>query len=192
MAEKTTRNHASNPRQRNPSRPSITLELVRAVAPSHTSVEKLATTFGLNPVDYDHIREVTKNNLIQSAETLQGILSETAMTMHMQRTVTSFVISAHRAAGFYINRVLQARELSSKLTNEDRDEDREGVYGFESRAARFRQFAAEAGLSAYALMAVAEAAVAAHLHVTGEDWRPYAPREDVSRRAAATELAAFE
>ena len=45
-------------------------------------------------------------------------------------------------------------------------------------------------------MAAAEAAVAAHLHVTGEDWKPYQPRAagpaTVSRQAADAELAAFE
>ena len=45
-------------------------------------------------------------------------------------------------------------------------------------------------------MAAAEAAVAAHLHVTGEDWKPYVPRAagpaTVSRQAADAELAAFE
>ena len=146
--------------------------------------------------DYDGIRDATRDNLIRSAETLQGALSKIAMTMHMQRLTASFVSSAHGAAQFYQSRLLQARQLTSKLANDDRDEDREGVYGFDSRAARFRQFAAEAGLTAYALMAAAEAAVAAHLHVTGEDWKPYVSRAagpaTVSRQAADAELAAFE
>jgi hypothetical protein len=196
MAEKTTRSNASNNRQYSPSRPSITLELVRALAPGHAGAEKVAAAFGLDPVDYDGVRETTRDNIIKSAETLQGTLSQTTMVIHMQRIAGSFVGSAHGAAQFYQTRISQARQLSSKLTNDDRDEDREGVYGFESRAARFRQFAAEAGLTAYALISAAEGAVAAHLHTTGEDWKPYLPRAagpaTVSRQAADAELAAFE
>ena len=57
------------------------------------------------------------------------------MKIHLQRVVGSFVGSAHGAAQFYGGKVTQARDLTSKLANHDRDEDREGVYGFESRAA---------------------------------------------------------
>jgi hypothetical protein len=83
--------------------------------------------------------------------------------------------SACRAAQFYGGKVTQACDLTSKLDDDDRDEDREGVYGFESRVARARQFAAEAGLTAYALMAAAEGAVAAYIHITGDKWKPYEP-----------------
>jgi hypothetical protein len=89
----------------------------------------------------------------------------------------------------------QARDLTSKLANDDRDEDREGVYGFDSRAARARQFAAEAGLTAYALMAAAEGAVDAYTHITGDKWKPYEPPvagpATVGRQAAEAEIAAF-
>jgi len=67
--------------------------------------------------------------------------------------VRALVCSACRAAQFYGGKVTQARDLTSKLDDDDRDEDREGVYGFESRVARARQFAAEAVLTAYTLMA---------------------------------------
>ena len=44
-------------------------------------------------------------------------------------------------------------ELTSKLLNDDRDEDREGPAGFESKAERARLFAAEMALQSFALMA---------------------------------------
>jgi len=46
--------------------------------------------------------------------------------------VRALVGSACRAAQFYGGKVTQARDLTSKLDDDDRDEDREGVYGFES------------------------------------------------------------
>jgi hypothetical protein len=196
MTTKNTPKNVATRQRTSDASASPTLELVRALAPTAGSAEKIAAAFGLDPVDYDGIRETTKKNLIEAAETLHGTLSETAMIIHMQRVTGSFVSSAYRAATFYQERMSHARDLTSKLANDDRDEDREGIYGFESRAARFRQFAAEAGLTAYALMAAAEAAVEAHLHVTGEHWKPYVRRDDgparVDRRAADAELAAFE
>jgi hypothetical protein len=59
--------------------------------------------------------------------------------------------------------------------NDDRDEDRDGVASFDSKAERARLFAAEMGLQAYALMAAAEGAVHAYNAITGEDWKPYEP-----------------
>ena len=196
MATKTTQKNASNTMHRiQPPRQAITLELVAAHAPSHALVGRLCSTFGLDPVDYDGIREATKDQIGLSAEALQPTVNDTAMKIHLQRVVGSFVSSAHGAAQFYGGKVTQARDLTSKLANDDRDEDREGVYGFESRAARARQFAAEAGLTAYALMAAAEGAVDAYTHITGEKWKPYEPPlagpATVGRQAAEAEIAAF-
>jgi len=77
---------------------------------------------------------------------------------------------------------------------DDRDEDRDGVSGFESRAERARIFAAEMGLQAHALLAAAEGAVSAYAHLTGSEWKPYeAPSTapSVSRASAAAQLGAF-
>jgi len=192
MTTKTAQKNASSIMLRSqPSRQAITLELVAAHAPSHALVGRLCSTFGLDPVDYDGIREATKDQIGLSAEALQPTVNETAMKIHLQRVVGSFVSSAHGAAQFYGGKVTQARDLTSKLANEDR----EGVYGFESRAARARQFAAEAGLTAFALMAAAEGAVAAYIHITGDKWKPYEPPvagpATVGRQAAEAEIAAF-
>jgi hypothetical protein len=107
--------------------------------------------------------------------------------------------SAFGAAQFYGTKKSAAMELTSKLLNDERDErdeDREGPAGFESKAERARLFAAEMALQAFALMAAAEGAIAAYAEITGEDWKPYeapaAQAASVSRKSASVEMAAFE
>ena len=79
--------------------------------------------------------------------------------------------------------------LTTRLGNDDRDEDRGGPSGFEDKAARARRFAAEMALHSYALRAAAEGAVLAYAEVTGETWKAYqAPvsaSASVGRRAAS-------
>ena len=127
MATKTTQKNASNSMLRSQrSRQAITLELVAAHAPSHALVGRLCSTFGLDPVDYEGIRETTKDQISLSAEALQPTVNETAMKIHLQRVVGSFVSSAHGAAQFYGGKVTQARDLTSKLANDDRDRTARG------------------------------------------------------------------
>ncbi len=196
MVSKNAPKSAHPPARRSePSRQTITFELVIKIAPSHTHAEKMSTAFALDPVDYHGIRETTEEQIGRSAQALQPTVNETAMRIHLQRVVGAFVNSAHGAAGFYHSKVTQARDLTSKLANESRDEDRDGVYGFESKAARTRQFAAQAGLTAYALMAAAEGAIHAYAEITGEDWKPYEGQQpaaaSVSRKSAAAEMEAL-
>jgi hypothetical protein len=63
------------------------------------------------------------------------------------------------------------RPATSKLANDDR----EGVCAFESLSPAPARFAAEAGLTAYALMAAAAGVVAAYSDITGDKWKPYEP-----------------
>ena len=197
MAAKTsTRKIAQVPATRkSPVRQAITFELVQAHAPHAGLAENLSRTFGIDPVDYAAILEATEENIGLSAKALQPTLNDKAMEIHLQRVVGSFVSSAYGAATFYGTKVTQAKDLTMKSQNDDRDEDRSGVSGFESKAERARQFAAEMGLQAYALMAAAEGAVSAYAHITGEDWKPYeapvAASSSTARRSAAEELAAF-
>jgi len=195
MAAKNAQTSAQKPARAPKARQAITLELVIQLAPSPVQVEKIATAYALDPVDYDTVREATEEQIGRSAQALQSTVSETALRIHLQRVVGAFVGSAHGAATFYGSKVTQARDLTAKLANEDRDEDRDGVYGFETKAARARVFAAQAGLSAYALLAAATGAVHAYAEITGEDWRPYeaptAPAGNISRQAAAAELDAL-
>ena len=172
MATKTRTQTATKPVTRTaPVRQSITLELAMSICPNSGLADNLSRTFGLEPVDTAGIRESTEEHLALAAKSLP--LSEKALEMHLQRIVGAYVSSAHGAGQFYSNKVTQARELTMKLANEDRDEDRDGVSGFESRAERARIFAAEMGLQAHALIAAAEGAVSAYAHLTGSEWKPY-------------------
>ena len=129
------------------------------------------------------------------ANALVDNLNDKAMAIHLERVVGSFVGSAHGAAKFYGSKVTQAKDLTMASQNDNRDEDRSGVSGFESKAERARLFAAQMGLQAFALMAAAEGAVHAFAHITGEDWKPYEPpaaaASSTSRKSAAEEMNAF-
>ncbi len=154
-------------------RQAITLELVGALTPTATKAETMSSAFGLEPVDYAGIRERTEEHVVRLANELRDNLNDKAMAIWLQRVVGSFVSGAYGAAQFYGSKKSDALALHSKLLNEDRDDDRDGVAGFESKAARAAGFAAEMGLQATALMAAAEGAVHAYAHITGDEWRPY-------------------
>lgn len=192
-APKSTKTSAAAHKQ--PVRKTITLELVQATAPHGSLAENLSRTFGIDPVDYAAIREGMEEHVVRSANVLCDDLNDKAMEIHLQRVVGAFVGSAYGAATFYQSKVTAARDLTMKSQNDDRDEDRNGVAGFESKADRARQFAAEMGLQAYALMAAAEGAVHAYAHITGDTWKPYeapvAPSSSVSRKSANEQMAAF-
>jgi hypothetical protein len=179
-----------------PARQSITFELVARLAPHQGLADNLAHTFGLEPVDYDGIRDATAAHITAAAKAFGTALSEKALQIHLQRITGAFVSSAYGSAQFYGAKKSAAMELTSKLLNDDRDEDRSGVYGFESKADSARLFAAEMALQSFALMAAAEGALAAYAECTGETWKPYqaatAPAAGVARKAAAAEMAAFE
>jgi hypothetical protein len=114
---------------------------------------------------------------------------------HLDRVARVALQAGHGAATFYSSKVTVAREMTMKLANEDRDEDRDGVSGFDSKAARAREFAAQAGLTAFALHASATGAVHAFHELTGEEWKPYeapiAPSRTVSAQAAAAQIDAL-
>ncbi|MHB0671577.1 Hypothetical protein HVPorG_03927 (plasmid) [Roseomonas mucosa] len=180
------------PEQRGP----ITMADAVALCPHQGLANNLARTFALESVDMLHVRTTTDQSIRDGAAALTDTLNERALAMHLQRIVGAFVGSAYGAGKFYSDKVTQARDLTAKIANEDRDEDREGVSGFDSRATRARQFAAEMGIQAATLLAAAEGALDAYEHLTGETWKPYDTRRPdntrtVSRRAAAEEMDAF-
>lgn len=177
-------------------RPAITYEDAERLCPHQGLADNLARTFALDGVDMAAIREAMEQHITQTAEIMQGALNERAMAMHLQRIVGAYVGSAYGAGSFYTQKVTVARDETTKMANDHRDEDRDGVLGFESKAARARQFAAEMGLQAAALLAAADGAVHAYEHVVGEAWKPYQPSgtdssRTVTRRAASEEMAAF-
>ena len=180
---------------RSEQRQTYTIEYASSVCPHEGLASNLASTFGLNAVDAATIREATEELIVRSANELRDNLNDKAMQMHLQRVVGAFVASACGAGQFYGQKVTQARDLTTRLGNDDRDEDRGGPYGFDDRAARTRLFAAETGLQAYALLAAAEGAVSGYAQITGETWKPYEPSrpatESVGRKSATAEMAAF-
>jgi hypothetical protein len=190
MASKTRTQTAARTTQ---TRQPVTLELAASLCPHSALAENLSRTFGLEPVDTAGIREATEEHLALASKELP--LSEKALEMHLQRIVGAYVSSAFGAGQFYTGKVTQARDLTMKVANEDRDEDRDGVSGFESRAERARIFAGEMGLQAHALLAAAEGAVSAYAHLTGNEWKPYeAPSQapTTSRASATAQMGAFE
>ncbi len=177
-------------------RHAITFEAVVRIAPTASLTDNLVRTFGLEPVDYDGIRDATAEHFGRAGKAFAGVLNERALQIHLQRIAGAFVGSAYGAAQFYGEKKSAAMALTSRLLNDERDEDRDGPAGFESKAERARRFAADMALQAFALMAAAEGALTAYADLTGETWKPYeAPlpaSATVSRRSAAAEMAAFQ
>ncbi len=173
----------------------ITFASAVQACPTAGMTAKISRVFGMNPVDYDGIRTATERQMAEGAKVLTDNLSDKALQMHMQRIVDAYVRVAHGAGNFYEEKAKVARDLLSKVANEDRDEDRPGVDGTSSRADRAREFAATVALQAYAQLAAAHGAVDAYAHVCGEDWKPYAgsqaPSQHISRQAASMQMAAL-
>ena len=120
------------PEQRGP----ITMADAVALCPHQGLANNLARTFALESVDMLHVRTTTDQSIRDAAAALTDTLNERALAMHLQRIVGAFVGSAYGAGKFYSDKVTQAKDLTAKLANDDRDEDREGVSGFDSRATR--------------------------------------------------------
>ena len=186
--------HAAAPGQAQ--RTVVTFQAAVQVCPHAGVAANISRLFGMEPVDYHAVREATEEHVARSAQALAANLSERAIEMHLQRVVDAFVRSAHGAGMFYESKADQARDLSSKIANEDRDEDRMGVDGLANRAERARDFAAQMGLQAYALLAAAEGAVDAYAQVTGSDWKPYSSGtpspQGIARQSATAQLGAFD
>ena len=174
----------------------VTFETAARICPNQAVASKITTLYGLDGVDYHAIREATEEHMVRGANALVDDLNEKALEMHLQRIVDAYVRSAHGAGNFYDNKAAEARRLSSSISNDDRDEDRPGVDATANKAERARNFAAQVGLQAYALLAAAHGAVDAYAQVCGQDWKPYegmqAPAQQVSRQAAAAQASAFD
>ena len=194
MANKTAPNTAPKAAPRQPPRQAITLELVHALTPSEVKAEQMSATFGLEPVAHASIRENVEELMVRLANELRDNLNDKAMAIWLQRVVSSFVSGAHGAAVFYGAKKSDALALNSRLLNDARDEDCNGVAGFENKAARAAAFAAEMGLQASALYAAAEGAVSAFAHITGDEWKPYEsaqPKATVEQKSTIAMMAAL-
>lgn len=179
-----------------PVRTPITFESAAHLCPSAGVITKIVATYGLDDVDYHAIRETTEEAIATLSNSVTPYMNEKALEMHLQRIVGAHIGSAHGAGSFYDSKAAQARNLSSSLMNEDRDEDRMGVDGQANRAARARDFAAVAAMQAYAALAAAHGAKDAYAEITGSAWKPYVgsvqPGRTLDARAAVAQLAAFD
>ncbi|HEV7323483.1 MAG TPA: hypothetical protein VGN91_00300 [Bosea sp. (in: a-proteobacteria)] len=177
-------------------RKGTTLEMVRLACPDATQAMRISESFGLAALDSDGIRDLHERLLVETADSLGEGLAERAMQIHLQRIVGAYVGSAHGAGQFYSRAVTEARDATAKSACEARDEDIGGPVGFDGQAQRRREFAADMGLQAHALLMAAEGAVRAYEQVVGERWKPFERHTDtigatVDRKAAEVQLAAF-
>ena len=194
---KPARSTASSPSARIVQlRKSTTLEMVRLACPDTAQATLVSESFGLAVLDGDGIRETHASLLIETAEALKDGVGERAMQIHLQRIVGAFVGSAFGAGQFYSRAVTEAREATARLANDERDEDRDGPVGFDSKAQRKREFAADMALQSHALRMAAEGAVEAYEQIVGETWKPFDrpvdnPGAALDRKAAAAQMAAL-
>jgi len=174
----------------------VTFATAARVCANEGVATRISRLYGLDEVDYHAVREAHEEHLVKAADALAGSLNDKALEMHLQRIVDAYVRSAHGAGNFYDGKAAIARQLTSAIANEDRDEDRPGIDGTENKAQRACEFAAQVGLQSYALLAAAHGAIDAYAHVTGQDWKPYegmqAPSQGVTRQAVAIRAAAFD
>jgi hypothetical protein len=178
-----------------PAKPAVTFERAKLLCPNVQIAEKISQSFGLDLPEYEEIRDAHERAVRQTFLAFGDALNDKATSMHFQRLVGSIVASACSAGSFYSQKVTEARDLTSKLANDYRDEDRDAPAGFDSKAQKARKFAAEMAIQAYALLAAADGAVKAYEEVTGETWKPYVASaqgvQTVERKSAETEMSAF-
>ena len=180
-----------------PLRKATTLEMTRLCCPTAIQIESIQNTFGVDCQDGGIIRETVEANLLDQMDMFKGTMNERALEIHFQRVVGAYVGSAYGSGQFYGKAVSEAREATSKLANDLRDEDREGPAGFDSEAQRKRDFAATLAVQAFQLLMAAEGAAGAYQTFFGEAWKPYenhqtpATGSSVGRKAASLQMSAF-
>lgn len=177
-------------------RKGATLEMVRLTCPDAVQAMRIADSFGTAVVDGDGVRDTHERLIIETADALSEGLAERAMQIHLQRIVGAYVGSAHGAGQFYSRAVTEARDATAKAANDARDDDRDGIVGYDSSAQRKREFAADMGIQAFSLRMAAEGAVAAYEHVVGETWKPFDrpvdnPGQTLDRKAAEAQMDAL-
>ena len=177
-------------------RKGATLEMVRLTCPDAVQALRIAESFGSAVVDGDRVRDKHERLIIETADALSEGLAEKAMQIHLQRIVGAYVGSAHGAGQFYSRAVTEARDATAKAANDARDDDRDGIVGYDNSAQRKREFAADMGIQAFSLRMAAEGAVAAYEHVVGETWKPFDrpvdnPGQTLDRKVAEAQMDAL-
>ncbi|MBX9462813.1 MAG: hypothetical protein KL840_07540 [Aquamicrobium sp.] len=177
-------------------RKGASLEMVRLACPDSAQASLISESFGLPVIDSQGIRDLHHKIIVDTAESLNEGLGDRAMQIHLQRIVGSYVGSAHGAGQFYSRAVTEARDATAKSANDARDEDLDGPVGFDSKAQRKREFAADMGIQAHALRCAAEGVVTAYEEIVGEAWKPFERQvetsgQSVDRKAAELQMAAL-
>jgi len=171
----------------------VSFEQAALLCPTQGQAERVAR-FGLAVPDYPAIRELHARALHDMADGLAGALNDKATQMHFQRIVGSLVSSAVGAGRFYSEKVSEARAAAARAA--DGGEEPGAPVGFESRALRVAEFAADMAMQAYALLAAAHGAVEAFKEITGDDWVAYQAHDDaqgaLQQRSLKTQLSAFD
>lgn len=195
-AEKTAKPEKYVKTPERPAKDAPTVERARATAPDFAKVTSISSAYALDRPEYEEIRDLHASIITQAFQALDNGLDEAATAMHLQRIVGAFVSSACGAADYYSEKKSAAAKLTTAVLNDDRDEDRDPVAGFETKAQRAREYAAKKAMQAYTLLAAAEGATIAYKQIIGKEWMPYVAKADasqsVSRKIAAAEMAAFD
>jgi len=197
MAFKKTETAAPAVAQKNKPAPKAnTIEMARHLCADIKAATSISNAYALDLPDFDRIGDRHSAVVNASAEAFNGALNERALEMHCQRLVGVFVSAAVNAGRFWSEKVSEASRLITSLQNMDRDEDQDGIAGYETKAERALQFAADMGLQSYAMLAAAEGAIIAYKELIGSDWKAYiAPVEGpatTERRSLAEQLAAIK
>ena len=173
-------------------RQALTFEMALQLCPHEGVAENVAAAFGLIVPEYDAIRAEHASALKRMAEAFENSLNDKATEMHFQRIVGALVGSAVGAGRFYSTKVGEARAATARAADGG-DAEHGSPIGFESKAQRTREFAADMAMQAYALLAAAHGAIDAYKDLTGDDWKAYeAPAEaQVEKKAATAQIGAF-
>ena len=161
----------------------VSFEQAALLCPTQGQAERVAEKFGLTVPDYQAIRELHARALDDMADGLACALNDKATQMHFQRIVGSLVSSAVGAGRFYSEKVSEARAAAARAA--DGGEEHGAPVGFEFRALRVAEFAADMAMQAYALLAAAHGAVEAFKEITGDDWVAYQAHDDAPGPAPA-------
>ena len=175
----------------------FTLERSAQTCPSFDRMSKLEDMFGLAVPDAAELREKAEE-AIGSLGTLlvaaHGAGGEVGTSMSLQGYVEAFVVRACLACEMADAKASNIRREVSKF-NAQRDEDRDGPSGFPSFLDNMMEFGARLALQGFVAHYLAEGAVSAFAHVTGEEWKPRtrkAASAPLDQQAAAARLSAFE
>jgi len=176
-----------------PNRP-VSFEMATLLCPTAVQAERVAEKFGLTAPDYEAIRELHARALHDMAGGFGGALNDKATQMHFQRIVGSLVSSAVGAGRFYSEKVSEARTAAARAADGGKEPD--APAGFDSRALRIAEFAADMAMQAHALLAAAHGAVEAYKLITGDNWVAYQAHDDaqgsLQQRSLKTQLSAFD